>query len=76
MDDLLLAVVWGFYAVALFVLYHKVFDVMYFNLGRGLFFEISTCVVASVFLTALTYMYWYITIPVLSVVIVLILKKK
>ena len=49
------------FAVALWVMYHKIFDVVYFNLSKGIFKEIIVSLVAGLFLTGLTLMYWWIT---------------
>ena len=69
-----LLVVW---AIALFVMYHKIFTVFYFDLTRGIGKEIMWCLIGSCILTALTiYFYWVIAIVVAIAGVVLSFKTE
>lgn len=58
---------WIFYVIAILVMYHKVFDVVYFDLGRGLMKELVIAVFGGMILAAITVKFW-----VLSAIIIII----
>lgn len=65
--------------IALWVLYHKIFNVYYFDLGRGCFGEILGCMVIGVFLYGLIGMFlekfWFVLVIIGIVVIIALIKK-
>ena len=58
---------WIFYVIAILVMYHKVFDVVYFDLGRGLMKELVIAAFGGMILAAITVKFW-----VLSAIIIII----
>lgn len=50
--------------IAIEVLYHTVFTVYYFNLGKGCLSEVVASFAIAFILTGLTYMYWYVVVIV------------
>lgn len=58
---------WIFYVIAILVMYHKVFDVVYFDLGRGLMKELVVAAFGGMILAAITVKFW-----VLSAIIIII----
>ena len=54
--------------IAIEVLYHTVFTVYYFNLGKGCLSEVVASFVIAFILTCLTYMYWYVVVIVLILI--------
>ncbi|MBQ7343597.1 MAG: hypothetical protein IJW53_02395 [Clostridia bacterium] len=73
--EVILAVLWVVCSVALWWLYHKLFDVVYFSLADGLFKEIIVCGLLGGILAACLVYFWYITIP-LVIIIAIIVKKR
>ena len=63
------------YAVAIWVIYHKIFDVTYFDLGRGLAKEIGGSLLGGLILGALTLMYWWVMVIIIAVVAFILLMK-
>ena len=72
----LLGGLWLASSVALWVLYHKLFDVMYFSLADGLLKEIIVCGLLGGILAACIIYFWYITIPVFIIAIIVIKKQR
>ncbi len=64
------------YAIAGLIIYHKLFTVYYFNLSQGCGKEIATAIFIGLFLAALTVAYWYISIPVIILVLIALFKRK
>ena len=69
--------------IVVWVLYHKIFDVVYFDLGRGCIAEIFGCVLGGAVLAAIIMAagswllaHWYITVPVIVAIIVIAVKVK
>ena len=54
--------------IAIEVLYHTVFTVYYFNLGKGCLSEVVASFAIAFILTGLTYMYWYVVVIVLILI--------
>ncbi len=64
------------YAVVGLIIYHKLFSVIYFGLGNGCLKEIAVALFIGMALAALTMAFWYISIPVIALVLFAIFKKK
>ena len=73
---ILVGVLWFACSATLFYLYHKLFDVIYFSLADGCFKEIVICGFLGAILTGLIISFWYISIPVVILLIIAIAKKK
>lgn len=65
MSSGILFVIWLFYVIAILVLYHKVFDVYYFDLGHGIMKEIVTACFVGLLLTGITMKWWYIAVAII-----------
>lgn len=61
--------------IALLVLYHKVFEVYYFDLGHGLLKELGVSFILGLIMTTLTFYLWWLT-AIIIIIIGLSLKKK
>lgn len=61
--------------IALLVLYHKVFEVYYFDLGHGLLKELGVSFILGLIMTALTFYLWWLT-AIIIIITGLSLKKK
>ena len=59
--DTLLLIVWLAWVIALLVLYHTVFTVYYFSLGKGVMKELIGAVICGTVMTALTFYFWWVT---------------
>ena len=68
MSSGILGVIWLFYVIALLVLYHKVFEVHYFDLGHGILKEIVTACFLALLLTGITMKWWYIAVIIIVIV--------
>ncbi len=68
MSSGILGVIWLFYVIALLVLYHKVFEVYYFDLGHGILKEIVTACFLALLLTGITMKWWYIAVIIIVIV--------
>lgn len=62
--------------IVVWVLYHKLFHVYYFNLGRGLLMELMGCAVAGAFLCILVVKFWYIVLLIVGVIVFAAVSKK
>ena len=62
-------------SVISFVVYHRIFNVIYFKFS-ALFTEIIICIVVGTFMAAGIMMCPYIAIPVILIVLVLLKRKK
>ena len=72
---ILVAFIWIASSASLFYIYHKLFDVIYFNLADGCIKEIVIFGISGAILTGLILAYWYISIPVIILLIVAVTKK-
>ncbi len=67
------------YAIAYFILgfivYHRIFDVVYFDLGRGCMQEIIGCIFFSAIMTVISIVFWPIAVVILLVVAFVIYNK-
>ncbi len=64
----ILFVIWMFYVIALLVLYHKVFEVYYFDLGHGILKEFVTACFIGLILTGITLKWWYVAVAIIILV--------
>ena len=71
MDGFLLVVC----TLIVWFLYHKLFNVMYFDLGRGCLMEIMGCVVGGFILMMVIREFWYVAV-IIAVLVVLYLFRK
>ena len=71
MDGFLLVVC----SIAVWILYHKIFTVAYFDFGRGCLMEILGCVCAGFALMLLIRKFWYIAIIIAVLAVVGIAGK-
>ena len=72
---MVLGIVWLICTIAVWVLYHKLFDVIYFDFAHGCLKEIVVCAVIGAILAATMAAYWYITIPIVIIISIIIYKK-
>lgn len=63
------------YTIGCWVLYHKFFEVYYFDLGRGLLKELRTALIVGVILSTLTIFYWWIAAIVLVIAAISVSAK-
>ena len=64
------------YAIAALIIYHKLFTVYYFNLSQGCGKEIAIALFVGMFLAALTVSFWYVSIPIIILVLIALFKRK
>ena len=53
------------YTIIIWIIYHKIFDVYYFNLSKGLLIELVLSFIGGMILAGLTISYWYIAAIIL-----------
>ena len=63
------------FAVFCFIAYHSIFDVMYFDLGKGLFKEIIGCLIGGVILASIAVDLWW-AVDIMLVLVALSQWKK
>ena len=68
--NIILGIVCLVSSIFCFITYHKIFDVVYFDLGKGCLSEIIGCVIAGAFLTALIFTLWYIVAIITAILAV------
>ena len=73
--DTIFGVVWIMWMIALFVLYHKVVKVYYFNLGRGLIMELLWSGFIGAFMTMFTFMFWWLTAIIIIIIGLINMRK-
>ena len=73
---IVLGIVWLLCSGAVFLIYHKLFNVVYFGLADGCFKELIVCAFIGAILTGLIMCFWYISIPVAILTIIAIAKKR
>lgn len=61
--------------IILLVLYHKVFEVYYFDLGHGLLKELGVSFILGLIMTTLTFYFWWLT-AIVIIITGFSLKKK
>lgn len=75
MGSTVIGIVWIIWMVGLLVLYHKVFQVYYFDLGYGLMKEFLTAFFLAILMTGITFALWWLT-AIVIIIGGLALKKK
>ena len=61
--------------IALLVLYHKIFEVYYFDLGHGLLKELGVSFFLGIIMTGLTFHFWWLT-AIIIIIAGLVFKSK
>lgn len=74
--EVIFLIIWTACSFATWYIYHKIFDVMYFNLFNGCLKEIITSSFIGLFLTLLIIKFWYISIIVIALFLIVFFKKK
>ena len=69
---LMLAIFW---TVVVLILYHKLFDVVYFNLINGIVKELVVSFIIAVVITSITIKLWWVTAIILVIAGILLSKK-
>lgn len=69
-----MAVIWIICAVVIWYIYHSLFSVVYFK--GGCLTEFIVIAMVSAFVAAAIATFWYITIPVLLIVLYIAIKAK
>lgn len=64
-----------FWTVVVLILYHKLFDVVYFNLINGIVKELVVSFIIAVVITSITIKLWWVTAIILVIVGILLSKK-
>ena len=73
---MLIGILWLICSVAIWVLYHKLFDVIYFDFSHGCLKELIICAIGGAILTGGIIAFWYIANPIVIIIISVILYKK
>ena len=63
-------------SVAIWWLYHKIFHVYYFDLGRGCIMEFLGCFTGGIILAGILLKFWYVGIILIGIIGFAIIKKK
>lgn len=75
--EIMLSALIIFYAIILFILYHKIFNIVYFaNMGWHLIFEFVACLFLGMCLAYVTVQFWFIAVPIVIIAIVILIRKK
>lgn len=61
----IVVVLWIIFSIGVWVVYHKIFTVYYFNLSQGLMKELILSAFLGALLTALTLYFWWVTVIIL-----------
>ncbi len=61
--------------IIVWILYHKIFQVMYFDLGRGCLMELMGCAAGGMVLTTLLIYFWYIPVIFIGLAIFYVIYK-
>ena len=69
---LMLAIFW---TVVVLILYHKLFDVVYFNLINGIVKELVVSFIIAMVITSITIKLWWVTAIILIIAGILLSKK-
>ena len=75
MEDYMLSGIFIVYTILCFVVYHKAFEVVYFDLGKGCLSEIFWCSVVGAILTELTVILWWVTDIIIGIVAISCIRK-
>lgn len=71
-----LGILWAVVGVAIWWIYHSLFTTVYFSLSDGCLTELIVIGVISAVVTVLIVGYWYITVPVLVIALIIAILKK
>lgn len=72
----MLGIIWAICTIAVWVIYHKIFNVIYFDLANGCLKEVIICILFGALLTGLVVAFWYISIPIAILFVVILFKKR
>ena len=72
---ILVGILWIVCSLAVWYIFHQLFDVFYFSIADGCLKECLVCAFVGAILTALIVTFWYISIPLVILVIVAIAKR-
>lgn len=64
-----------FWTVVVLILYHKLFDVVYFNLINGIVKELVVSFIIAMVITSITIKLWWVTAIILIIAGILLSKK-
>lgn len=64
----IVTVLWIVFSIGVWVIYHKIFTVYYFNLSQGLMKELFLSAFVGMILTGLTLHFWWLTAIILLLV--------
>lgn len=64
-----------FWTVVVLILYHKLFDVVYFNLINGIVKELVVSFIIAMVITSITIKLWWVTAIILVIAGILLSKK-
>lgn len=70
-----MVLIWIVWVIILLVLYHKIFRVLYFDLGQALWKEFLTAAFIAMIMTAITLYLWWLTAIVIIMAGVALKKK-
>lgn len=73
---IVVGILWLLCSGAVFLIYHKLFNVVYLDLANGCFKELIVCAIIGAVLAGLIMSFWYISIPVAILAIIAIAKKR
>lgn len=71
MDNTIFLIMWVVYLVIAWILYHKIFDVVYFDLKAGCMGELVGCGIIGMILAYCTLHFWKISILIVVIVSVI-----
>lgn len=63
-------------AIFVWTIYHKIFSVLYIDLGRGLIKEVIISLSGGAVIAYLIMNFWFVAIPLIILVLYVALKKK
>lgn len=68
MDTNIFFGIWIFYVIAILILYHKMFDVVYLDFFRGVMKELVFAAIGGMILAGITVKYWYVSAVIIIIV--------
>lgn len=73
--DIVAGIIWIACSFAVWIIYHRLFSVVYFDVANGCLKEIIISGIIGAILAGLILLYWYIAVPLVIFVIIALLKK-
>lgn len=73
---MIIGIIWLICSLAVWVIYHKLFNVWYFDFAGGCFKELITCGFIGAILAAIIVAFWFISIPIVIIFLIIFFKKK